>query len=158
MRSEISHVEFRAAMKACDLLQKGVALMTGRTVGMVSNWATGRCPIPQYLVAILILANQDDVRSDTDDFSGDALTESFLLEWYEVLGLESTATLDEAKAARNSLAKLYHPDSKQSNFSNHRIMARISAAFQEAKTMLEENEDAAGDEISDVAMAIGSAA
>ncbi len=138
MLSEISHIEFRAAMKACDLMQKDVAKMAGRTISMVSNWATGRCPIPQYMATVFILANPEDARHNLRDFGGDAFAASFLFEWYEVLGLEPTATLDEAKAARNALAKLYHPDSKQSNFANHRIMARISAAFQEAKTMLEE--------------------
>lgn len=159
MKAEISHIEFRAAMKACDLMQKDIAAMAGRTVGIVSNWATGKCPIPRYVATLLILANLDDTRTDCGDFSGDALTESFLFEWYEVLGLEPTATLGEAKAARNALAKLYHPDSKQRNFANHRIMARISAAFQEAKMMLaEEDEEVDGDEIADAALVIGSAA
>lgn len=140
MQAEISHIEFRAALKACDLRQKDIVAMAGRTVSMVSNWATGKCPIPPYIATILILANPEDARHNLREFNGDAFASSFLFEWYEVLGLEPTASLEEARSARNLLAKQYHPDSRQKGYANHRIMARISTAFEEAKIMIAERE------------------
>ena len=142
MQAEISHIEFRAALKAVGKSQKDIAEMSGRSVGMVSKWATGTHAIPKYVASMLILLNPDDARHDPEDFSGNAFQTSFLFEWYETLGISHKATPAEIRKARNELARKYHPDmarasdKKERSFASSSIMARVSAAYADAKKAL----------------------
>lgn len=51
--------------------------------------------------------------------------------WWEILGVERTSSIDDARAARNTLAKRYHPDNGTEP--SHERMAEVNAAFAEAE-------------------------
>jgi len=58
-----------------------------------------------------------------------ALPEPTTNKWWEVLGISKNASGNEKKAARNKLAKIYHPDN--GTHPNPIKMADINRAFEE---------------------------
>jgi DnaJ-domain-containing protein 1 len=51
-------------------------------------------------------------------------------DWWSVLKIEKTATLEEIKQARNKLARIYHPDVGENP--SHEMMGKINTAFERA--------------------------
>ena len=50
--------------------------------------------------------------------------------YYDILGVSTKASLDEITAAKNALAKKYHPDSNEGNASAAEHFKEVNEAYE----------------------------
>ena len=62
--------------------------------------------------------------------------------WWEILGTEPDATMDECKRVRKLLSKIYHPDGGEAPNSEH--MARINRALEDRMLLPDTKEELPG--------------
>ncbi|MDE2102679.1 MAG: J domain-containing protein [Patescibacteria group bacterium] len=76
------------------------------------------------------LAVDDEYGANIDDRAARELRAYELrLSWWETLGVDSNASVEQVKASWLELSKIHHPDVGGS----HERMAQINAAFEQAK-------------------------
>lgn len=116
----VTHTEFAALLRAAGLTQAAFARLSGVTSMAANNWCRGRSRVPQWawvLASAAALVPADDLVIVPE------------LAWHQTLGVSPFATPQQISAARNALAKKYHPDVNGSRAA----MQRINAAFEAAK-------------------------